>query len=133
MLFKNLRLAVLVVSIGGTHGTSSVKPGHFWDWSDKVPTAALTRRVPCPDGVHTATNAACCVLYPIVDALQETFFNGGYCGKEVHESVRLTFHDAIGFSLARGPSGCARPILPLRAEGLISPVRNTAVGVPMVP
>jgi manganese peroxidase len=46
-------------------------------------------------------------LFPIVDSLQEHFFNGGQCGKEVHESVRLSFHDAIGFSLSEGPSGCA--------------------------
>ena len=25
-------------------------------------------------------------------------FDGGECGEEVHESLRLTFHDAIGFS-----------------------------------
>jgi hypothetical protein len=69
-------------------------------------TAALTRRaVPCPDGVHSATHPACCALYPIVDHIQESLFDGGECGDEVHESLRLTFHDAIGFSLSRGPSG----------------------------
>ncbi|KAF8274525.1 manganese dependent peroxidase 1 [Lactarius quietus] len=68
--------------------------------------AALTRRaVPCPDGVHSAMQPACCALYPIVDRIQENLFDGGECGDEVHESLRLTFHDAIGFSLSRGPSG----------------------------
>ncbi|KAF8483005.1 manganese peroxidase 1 [Russula ochroleuca] len=88
MLLKNLKLqvALVAISVGRT-------------------SAALTRRIPCPDGVHTATNAACCVLFPIVDSLQENFFEGGQCGEEVHESVRLTFHDAIGFSLSEGPSG----------------------------
>ncbi|KAI0305590.1 manganese-dependent peroxidase [Multifurca ochricompacta] len=66
--------------------------------------ASLTRRVTCPDGVHIATHAACCALFPIVDNLQNHFFEGE-CGEEVHESVRLTFHDAIGFSLSQGPSG----------------------------
>ena len=74
--------------------------------------AALTRRAaPCPDGVHSATHPACCALYPIVDRIQENLFDGGECGDEVHESLRLTFHDAIGFSLSRGPSGYADPLI----------------------
>ncbi|KAK0195813.1 manganese peroxidase 1 precursor [Armillaria mellea] len=60
--------------------------------------AALTKRVACPDGIHTATNEACCVLFPIIDDIQENLFDGGVCGEEVHESLRLTFHDAIGWS-----------------------------------
>ncbi|KAI0265557.1 peroxidase [Gloeopeniophorella convolvens] len=60
--------------------------------------AAITRRVACPDGVHTATNAACCSLFPIVDVLQSQLFDGGECGEDAHESLRLTFHDAIGWS-----------------------------------
>ena len=70
--------------------------------------AALTRRVACPDGVHTATNEACCPLFDIVDILQSDFFDGGECGEETHESLRLTFHDAIGFSpslIAQGLPG----------------------------
>nr|WCB70288.1 manganese peroxidase MnP3 [Trametes hirsuta] len=70
--------------------------------------AALTRRVACPDGVNTATNAACCQLFAIRDDLQQNLFDGGQCGEDVHESLRLTFHDAIGFSrsaAARGEFG----------------------------
>ncbi|KAI0041317.1 class II peroxidase [Auriscalpium vulgare] len=67
--------------------------------------AAITRRVACPDGVHTATNAACCALFPIVDDIQTNLFDGGECGEETHESLRLTFHDAIGFSLSKGAAG----------------------------
>jgi len=67
--------------------------------------AGLIKRVACPDGVHTATNAACCALFPIVDDLQTNLFDGGECGEEVHESLRLTFHDAIGFSLTKGGGG----------------------------
>lgn len=59
---------------------------------------ALTRRVTCPDGVHTATNAVCCALYPVLEDIQTSLFDGGKCGEEAHESLRLTFHDAIGFS-----------------------------------
>ncbi|KAJ3546294.1 hypothetical protein NM688_g5531 [Phlebia brevispora] len=62
--------------------------------------AAITRRVACPDGVNTATNAACCALFAVRDTLVQDFFDGGECGEEVHESLRLTFHDAIGISPA---------------------------------
>jgi hypothetical protein len=88
--------------------------------------AALTRRaVPCPDGVHSATHPACCALYPIVDHIQESLFDGGECGDEVHESLRLTFHDAIGFSLSRGPSGYVTPLIPLK---FLAKSRNSGGG-----
>ncbi|KAK0502006.1 manganese peroxidase 1 precursor [Armillaria luteobubalina] len=60
--------------------------------------AALTKRVACPDGIHTVTNGACCALFPVIEDLQQNLFNGGECGEEVHESLRLTFHDAIAWS-----------------------------------
>lgn len=63
-------------------------------------TAATTHKIACPDGVHTASNAVCCSLFAVVDDLQESLFDGGECGEETHESLRLTFHDAIGFSPA---------------------------------
>ena len=66
--------------------------------------AALTRRVACPDGVNTATNAACCSLFAIRDDLQANMFNGGECAAEAHEALRMTFHDAVAFS----PSAQAR-------------------------
>ncbi|KAI0633657.1 peroxidase [Trametes polyzona] len=61
---------------------------------------AVTRRVACPDGKNTATNAACCQLFAIRDDLQKNLFDNGECGEDVHESLRLTFHDAIGFSIS---------------------------------
>ncbi|KAK0207355.1 manganese peroxidase 1 precursor [Armillaria fumosa] len=67
--------------------------------------AALTKRVACADGVHTVTNEACCALFPVVEDLQANLFDGGECGEEVHESLRLTFHDAIGFSFTKGGGG----------------------------
>ncbi|KAJ6542959.1 manganese peroxidase 3 [Mycena capillaripes] len=70
----------------------------------RVANGALTKRVTCPTGQTTA-NAACCVLFPILDDLQENLFDGGECGEEVHESLRLTFHDAIGFSPTKGMVG----------------------------
>ncbi|KAH8107936.1 manganese peroxidase 1 precursor [Cristinia sonorae] len=68
--------------------------------------AALTRRVACPDGVNTATNAACCSLFAIRDDIQENLFNNE-CGHEAHESLRLTFHDAIAISNKAGNIGGA--------------------------
>ena len=87
MIFRKLfLLAPLAASLPGSH-------------------SALTRRVTCPDGVHTATNSACCSFFPILEDIQESLFDGGQCGEEVHESLRLTFHDAIGFSPSKGGGG----------------------------
>ena len=69
--------------------------------------AAVTKRVTCADG-HVTANQACCVLFPILEDIQANLFDGGECGEEVHESLRLTFHDAIGISpaiAARGQFG----------------------------
>lgn len=60
--------------------------------------AANTKRATCPDGVNTASNEACCAWFTIRDDIQQHLFDGGKCGEEVHESLRLTFHDAIAFS-----------------------------------
>lgn len=35
-----------------------------------VTSAAVTKRVACPDGVHTASNAACCAWFPILEDVQ---------------------------------------------------------------
>ncbi|TFK88557.1 class II peroxidase [Polyporus arcularius HHB13444] len=66
--------------------------------------AALTRRVACPDGINTATNAACCALFPIRDDIIENLFHN-QCAEEAHESLRLTFHDAVAFSPAAQARG----------------------------
>jgi len=66
--------------------------------------AALTRRATCPDGVHTATNQACCNWYAVADDLQANLFRNT-CEAEVHETLRSTFHDAIGFSPSLSQSG----------------------------
>ncbi|TFK44516.1 manganese peroxidase 3 [Crucibulum laeve] len=77
----------------------------------QIASAALTKRVACPDGKNTATNAACCVLFPILEDIQTNLFDGGECGEEVHESIRLTFHDAIGFSPTKGGGGADGSII----------------------
>lgn len=67
-------------------------------------TAALTRRVACPDGRNTATNAACCALFPVRDDIIKNLFHNE-CAEEAHESFRLTFHDAVAFSPAAEAQG----------------------------
>ncbi|KAM5530971.1 hypothetical protein V8D89_015353 [Ganoderma adspersum] len=73
----------------------------------QVANGALIRRATCSDGTVVA-NSACCVLIPVIQDLQTNLFDGGECGEDVHESLRLTFHDAIGISpaiAARGQFG----------------------------
>ncbi|KAF9473272.1 manganese peroxidase 1 [Pholiota conissans] len=68
--------------------------------------AGLVRRVTCANG-KTTTNAVCCPLFDAVDFLQTNLFDGGECGEEAHSALRLTFHDAIGFSIHGGKGGGA--------------------------
>ena len=35
----------------------------------------------------------------MVDKIQKDLFDGGECGEEAHSALRLSFHDAIGFSI----------------------------------
>ncbi|KAI5118589.1 hypothetical protein M0805_008679 [Coniferiporia weirii] len=58
--------------------------------------AANFKRVACGDG-NFAAHEACCAFFALRDDLQENLFDGE-CGEDAHESLRLTFHDAIGFS-----------------------------------
>ncbi|PPQ85500.1 hypothetical protein CVT25_006580 [Psilocybe cyanescens] len=74
--------------------------------ASQVANAALTKRVTCASG-HVTTNRACCALFPIVDMLQEGLFDGNECGEEAHSALRLSFHDAIGFSVHGGKGGGA--------------------------
>ncbi|KAI0061053.1 manganese peroxidase isozyme precursor [Artomyces pyxidatus] len=58
--------------------------------------AAPQPRAVCSEG-RVVSNAACCVWFDVFDDIQENLFDNE-CGEDVHESLRLTFHDAIGFS-----------------------------------
>ncbi|KAH8107932.1 Mn peroxidase MNP5 [Cristinia sonorae] len=73
----------------------------------QVASAALTRRVACPDGKNTATNAACCSLFAVRDDIQKNLFNNAQCNAEAHEALRLTFHDGIAISNKAGNVGGA--------------------------
>jgi len=69
-----------------------------------IANAANYKRVTCPDGVNTVTNSACCAFASLRDDLLKNLF-GGVCGEEVHESLRLAFHDAIAISPALTAQG----------------------------
>lgn len=82
---------------------------------------AVNKRVTCADGNVTA-NEVCCrefpsspafipryridefylELFPVVANLQQNLFDGAQCGEEAHSALRLSFHDAIGFSINGG-------------------------------
>jgi len=108
MLFKNLRLAVLVVvaSVCGTSGASA-------------------RRDPCPKGV----DSRCCALSSIIHTLQAdpNFFNGGQCNKRARQSLRLAFHDAIGFSKTSSVGGGADGSVILFKDTELKNGANTAL------
>lgn len=62
--------------------------------------AAVVPRATCSDGT-VVSNAKCCSFIPIRDALISDVFEGT-CGENAHSTVRIAFHDAIGFSRAGG-------------------------------
>ena len=55
--------------------------------------------------MHTASNAACCAWFPVLADIQSSLFSGGLCGTDAHEALRLTFHDAIGYSPSLSAQG----------------------------
>ncbi|KAF8577163.1 class II peroxidase [Ramaria rubella] len=56
----------------------------------------VEKLVDCGNG-NTASHKACCPLFALREDLQTNLFTNE-CGEDVHEVVRLTFHDAIAFS-----------------------------------
>ncbi|KAJ7726110.1 manganese peroxidase [Mycena metata] len=49
----------------------------------------------CGNG-RTASIATCCIWYNVLDDIQDLFER--QCGDDAHDALRLSFHDAIGFS-----------------------------------
>ncbi|KAI0356936.1 manganese-repressed peroxidase [Trametes cingulata] len=72
----------------------------------------ITKRASCSNG-RTASDERCCVWYDVLDDIQGAsgLFEGGQCGEEAHESLRLTFHDAIGISSTQGGGGADGSIM----------------------
>ncbi|KAF7760650.1 CAZyme family AA2 [Agaricus bisporus var. burnettii] len=65
-----------------------------------VPAAKHT----CPDGKNKVSHEACCALFPVLEDIQTNHFEN-VCGEEVHEVLRIAFHDAIGWSPSGGGGG----------------------------
>ncbi|KAJ8520013.1 hypothetical protein ONZ45_g3113 [Pleurotus djamor] len=70
----------------------------------------LAKRATCSNG-RTTANAACCVLFPVIDDLQKNMFDNGKCGEGAHEALRMIFHDAVGFSPTKGGGGADGSII----------------------
>ncbi|KDR72147.1 hypothetical protein GALMADRAFT_281593 [Galerina marginata CBS 339.88] len=87
----------------------------FFSLSLVLVNGLITKRAACPGSTHTAVNAKCCFLFPIVDDLLVNLFDGD-CGDEAHGALRLVFHDAIGISPKLGGGG---------ADGSISTFNET--------
>lgn len=63
-----------------------------------------SRRQACPDGIHSTNNAVCCPLFALRDALQTSVFENT-CGANSRLALRLTFHDALGYSTTSNMGG----------------------------
>ncbi|KAH7100355.1 heme peroxidase [Auriculariales sp. MPI-PUGE-AT-0066] len=61
---------------------------------------SVTRGEPACVFSGSLANATCkcCKWYSILDDMQKNLFDEGSCGEEAHEALRLTFHDAVGYS-----------------------------------
>ncbi|KAF7317425.1 Peroxidase [Mycena chlorophos] len=66
---------------------------------------APERRATCAGG-QRVKNAECCAWFPVLEDIVPNMF-GGECGDDAHGALRLTFHDAIGFSRSGGGGGGA--------------------------
>ncbi|KAI0745458.1 manganese peroxidase isozyme precursor [Earliella scabrosa] len=77
--------------------------------------AAPRKRAACSNG-RSAADERCCVWFDVLDDIQTNLFDGGECGEEAHESLRLTFHDAISFSPTLGGGGADGSIMAFADE-----------------
>ncbi|KII94705.1 hypothetical protein PLICRDRAFT_148817 [Plicaturopsis crispa FD-325 SS-3] len=58
--------------------------------------AVPSKRASCSKG-RTAHDARCCKWFDVLDDIQPNLLSNE-CGENAHESLRLTFHDAIAYS-----------------------------------
>jgi len=92
MGFKNA-LSALVLALPLVAGTFILVFCRFGKANARLYAGLRTRRTTCPDGVHTAINAACCKLFPVVQDLTENLFEKE-CGDGVSAPVP-TFYCAF--------------------------------------
>ncbi|KAI0681745.1 fungal versatile peroxidase from pleurotus Eryngii [Earliella scabrosa] len=84
---------------------------------------SVHKRADCSNG-RTANDAKCCIWFEVLDDIQENLFEGAQCGEEAHEALRLTFHDAIGFSPSAGGGGADGSIIAHSDVELQNPANN---------
>jgi len=63
----------------------------------------------CSNGVAVG-NAACCAWVPVLEDIIPNMFDSE-CGDDAHGALRLSFHDAIGFSPTGGGGGADGSII----------------------
>ncbi|KAJ7122103.1 manganese peroxidase 1 [Mycena epipterygia] len=62
-----------------------------------VSASPTARSATCSNGRKAASNT-CCVWYDVLDDIQSNLFEGGTCGDDAHDALRLSFHDSIAYS-----------------------------------
>ncbi|KAJ6512415.1 manganese peroxidase 2 [Mycena sanguinolenta] len=67
------------------------------------------RRATCAGG-QIVKNAACCAWFPVLDDIIPNMFHNE-CGDDAHSALRMSFHDAIGFSPSGGGGGADGSII----------------------
>ncbi|KAJ7275921.1 putative versatile peroxidase [Mycena rebaudengoi] len=93
MFFKYLSAALVsLATMGCVYGASTPK-----------------KRATCAGG-QTVKNAACCAWFPVLEDILPNMFDNE-CGDDAHGALRLSFHDAIGFSPTHGGGGADGSII----------------------
>ncbi|KAJ7186079.1 putative versatile peroxidase [Mycena filopes] len=77
------------------------------------------RRTTCAGGQSVA-NAACCAWFPVLEDIVPNMFDNE-CGDDAHGALRLSFHDAIGFSPTQGGGGADGSIITFSETELTYP------------
>ncbi|KAJ7796465.1 fungal versatile peroxidase from pleurotus Eryngii [Mycena olivaceomarginata] len=77
------------------------------------------KRATCAGG-QTVKNAACCAWFPVLEDILPNMFDNE-CGDDAHAALRLSFHDAIGFSPKHGGGGADGSIITFGATELNFP------------
>ncbi|KAJ7076022.1 putative versatile peroxidase [Mycena belliarum] len=77
------------------------------------------RRATCAGG-QTVNNEACCAWFPVLEDIVPNMFDTE-CGDDAHGALRLSFHDAVGFSPTHGGGG---------ADGSIIVFQDTELAFP---
>ncbi|KAJ6477271.1 putative versatile peroxidase [Mycena vulgaris] len=67
------------------------------------------KRATCAGG-QTVKNAACCAWLPVLEDILPNMFDNE-CGDDAQAALRLSFHDAIGFSPSQGGGGADGSII----------------------